>query len=850
MKMKKGRGLLWLKVVTALAVLALCIGPALSSFTAYADDGAPAAEAPAAEAPAAEAPAAEAPTAEAPAAEAPTAEAPAADAPAAEATATTGEGGATTADAGATTDPVVTEESAGTVAAASIATDKADYAAYESPVITGSGFAPNATVTVTITAPDGSTATITGDTDEQGQFTATYTAGLCDGAFSVTVTDGNTTAATTFTDANNYYVNFKLAGVSLTGVSGSTIVLSYGIDTGGTTPNSITYGQFDGTGNYKLGTGTITATVYYDWANVIDPNLTDGARFSSDTASSHEHSDYAGTGSHKIPTVTGTYHNEYQLNMISNFGTTTPGVGLNNGFDANDPWYDKDSKVTINATAPPAGTGEQYVWNGWTGTGTGTGSFTGTNNPANNKVTMDSPITETASWTHQYYLTVESVYGTTGGEGWYDAGATAAATVDPLIDDDVPGTWYVFTEWSDDATGDTSPSDPITMDGPKTATANWEAQYYVVIYLTQDSWVTWADPDDPFEKDNPTPSQNRGEDKFLCVSYVLEGQTITDIRKAYLMFDLTGEEFIPPDGYALQIDTTALYLHEAGAGHSEPLPLLYLGVNNNWNELTLTWDNQPGKTGEGISGSGTPSMNWFVWSGLSLNQWIQEAAGGYLTVVLAYPNTIDPWHTFKSMNNTNGGPYLAYTSSFVPFVPPPPPPPPGEELAGEEAARATHTPLVLVIDLLGNVVRWPVSANGALLTDVSQTSPDGSLTLDIPRGTIVLNPDGSPAYLNRDPDVIGVLAGTPAPPEGAKIVRAYQLTPNGLTFSGKPATLAATYNPADVPAGTAAVWAFYDEAAGKWVDLETAGYVAGGTEVPNSVATQTSHFTYFAIIAK
>ena len=48
--------------------------------------------------------------------------------------------------------------------------------------------------------------------------------------------------------------------------------------------------------------------------------------------------------------------------------------------------------------------GEQYVWNGWTGTGSG--SYTGTNNPATNAVTMNAAITETASWTHQYQVTV------------------------------------------------------------------------------------------------------------------------------------------------------------------------------------------------------------------------------------------------------------------------------------------------------------------------------------------------------------------------------------------------------------------------------------------------------------
>jgi hypothetical protein len=58
------------------------------------------------------------------------------------------------------------------------------------------------------------------------------------------------------------------------------------------------------------------------------------------------------------------------------------------------------------------------------------------------------------------------------------------------------------------------------------------------------------------------------------------------------------------------------------------------------------------------------------------------------------------------------------------------------------------------------------------------------------------------------------------------------------------------YDPAEVPAGSVLVIAYYDEAAGQWVELDTAGYVLGGEEVPNAVAANVSHFTYFALLAK
>ena len=95
-------------------------------------------------------------------------------------------------------------------------------------------------------------------------------------------------------------------------------------------------------------------------------------------------------------------------------------------------------------------------------------NFTGDNRPA----TITAPTTITGTYQTQYLLNVVSPYGTTGGEGWYDEGDTAYAAVTPLIVDE-DGTLHIFENWSGDASGLSSPSDPISMDAPKTATANW-----------------------------------------------------------------------------------------------------------------------------------------------------------------------------------------------------------------------------------------------------------------------------------------------------------------------------------------------------------------------------------------
>jgi uncharacterized repeat protein (TIGR02543 family) len=156
---------------------------------------------------------------------------------------------------------------------------------------------------------------------------------------------------------------------------------------------------------------------------------------------------------------------QYQLTMSTNYGTVIPPSGL----------YNESQTVTINAPQPTAAQGERYIWQGWVGSGVG--SYTGTANPAS--VKMNSTITETASWEHQYYLTVSSAYGSVSGGGWYDAGSSAYAAVSPTTVAGTTGTQYIFTGWSGDASGTTSPSNAIIMNGPKTATANWQTQYYL-----------------------------------------------------------------------------------------------------------------------------------------------------------------------------------------------------------------------------------------------------------------------------------------------------------------------------------------------------------------------------------
>jgi hypothetical protein len=81
----------------------------------------------------------------------------------------------------------------------------------------------------------------------------------------------------------------------------------------------------------------------------------------------------------------------------------------------------------------------------------------------------------------QYYLDVQTAYSSGTGQGWYTAGSTAQVVVNDQQVPEGQGTRDIFNGWSGDANGTQLTSNPITMDGPKVAVANWETQFYLVV---------------------------------------------------------------------------------------------------------------------------------------------------------------------------------------------------------------------------------------------------------------------------------------------------------------------------------------------------------------------------------
>ena len=166
-------------------------------------------------------------------------------------------------------------------------------------------------------------------------------------------------------------------------------------------------------------------------------------------------------------TINPSYVHQYYLAIISAYGTPSGGG-----------WYNSRATAYVGLLSGTVsgGAGTQYVFNGWTG------GASGSNYVQSNGITMNAAVTATASWITQYYLTVNSTYGTPAGQGWYNSGASESFNISSPVGS--AGVRYVFSSWSGSGSGSysgSSASSSVTMNAPINETASWITQYYLTV---------------------------------------------------------------------------------------------------------------------------------------------------------------------------------------------------------------------------------------------------------------------------------------------------------------------------------------------------------------------------------
>lgn len=151
-------------------------------------------------------------------------------------------------------------------------------------------------------------------------------------------------------------------------------------------------------------------------------------------------------------------------------------------------------------------------------------------------------------------------------------------------------------------------------------------------------------------------------------------------------------------------------------------------------------------------------------------------------------------------------------------------------------------PTIITLSLTGLIATPPlqVDSEGIVQATCQLKTTDGKLTLDIAKGTKLLDSRGNPlTSLSAAPN-----PSPPEPPSGANIILAYDLGPDGTTFDPE-ITLTMKYDPKSVPEGVAEenlVLAYYDEEAEEWVELDSEVDTKN-----NTIEASVSHFTTFAI---
>jgi hypothetical protein len=179
-------------------------------------------------------------------------------------------------------------------------------------------------------------------------------------------------------------------------------------------------------------------------------------------------------------TATANYQLQYKIifaqsGVGSDFAGTVVIIDTTNyGRDSVFFWWDSGSSHSFAFQSPLIVTvnGKQYVWT----------STTGLSTLQAGSINVSTSGSVTGNYKTRYYLTVTSPYGVPGGQGWYDSGSTAYATLDTGIFDHGNGTRRVFKNWNGDASGTNyAQSNPIVMNGPKTAVAVWKTQYRLTV---------------------------------------------------------------------------------------------------------------------------------------------------------------------------------------------------------------------------------------------------------------------------------------------------------------------------------------------------------------------------------
>ncbi len=223
------------------------------------------------------------------------------------------------------------------------------------------------------------------------------------------------------------------------------------------------------------GTVTPASSGYYNSGQSVQISATPNTGYNFGGWTGTGSGSYSGSNNPANITMNGPITESATFTQSTSITVTTNPPGLAITVDGNSYTSPKTftnwtpgSPHTISTTSTQSGgTGTQYIWSNWSDGGAISHSVTA----------PSSSYTYSATFTTEYYLTVNSAYGSTSGYGWYNSGTTVYAGLNGETFSGGTGIQYVFSSWGTDASGSSySQSNGILMNGPRSATANWTTQ--------------------------------------------------------------------------------------------------------------------------------------------------------------------------------------------------------------------------------------------------------------------------------------------------------------------------------------------------------------------------------------
>ena len=216
-----------------------------------------------------------------------------------------------------------------------------------------------------------------------------------------------------------------------------------------------------------------------------------GATVSGNTVSAANAGTYSVTATYDSKTATATLIVNAASQSTTTKGSGTSTISYSISFKENGLSSGQEWNVTFNGSTESSTTGTivfdgvpagSYSWTTQT-INVGAGEMCV---PSSTSGAVDVPATSTVTitYTTQYYLTVNSVYGNPTGQGWYNAGTTANFGV--TSPDTSLSTQRFFKSWTGTGVGSYSGSDntqSVTMNNPITETAKWATATSTSLYI-------------------------------------------------------------------------------------------------------------------------------------------------------------------------------------------------------------------------------------------------------------------------------------------------------------------------------------------------------------------------------